>query len=363
MKRYFSALFVLVTVVFAFSGCFPTGEKQQTEQAGDKKYKSGEKFEYSKEKLAAEFTIPEKLPQATRIALKPKTFDKDELITLFFGDRAYTQLVEVDGSLPEIYNTDDGVFHLDFLGGGISFYNNKVCNYDYPVNYASLKNFCLPREWDYNPPSDNELEGFPRETALQRAEDLLSKLGIENLGEPEVYPMSVDAIKKVVEENNPPYDVQKLSQEHECYVLRYSQLFDGFELLDLPLRFGEKYYDDTKITIVITREEIVYFKAKNTFENSFEVLSQEPVKYDFDYALDEFKSFHEAAFFDEETIIYAFNPIYYPVSVNESGVTEFVPMWNFEGRSVRQEDGFIMRKRYVAAIGSDKGILRTYKGD
>lgn len=361
MKRYLTAILILITVAFSFPGCFPTGEKSQTESDAEE-YKIGEKFEYSGEKLTAEFTIPEKLPQVTRIGIKPKTIDKEAVIKLFFGDRVYTQLVEVDGSLLDIYNTDDEVFHLSLLDGGISFYDERVCTYEYPVHYGSLVNYCVPREWDYNAPSDDELEDFPRETALKRAEELLTKLGIGNLGEPETYPMSVDAIKKIAEEHNTPYDIQKLSREHECYVLRYPQVFDGIEVSDLPATIGSTRYNDSKITLVITREEIVLFTAEILFENDFEILSREPMKYDFNYALSEFKRFHDAAYLDSETIIYDFKPVYYPERFNESGALEFIPMWQFEGRSVQQEEGDINRRRYVAAIGSDNGILRTYKG-
>lgn len=359
IRKIAAELFVLIAGVFVLSGCFPTGEKQQTESSAGL-YKSGEKFEYSKDKLTAEFTIPEKLPQATRIGIKTKTVDREEVIKLFFGDRAYTQGPEDQGML-DIYNTDDGAFHLNFLGGGIRFYDETVCTFEYPVHYGSLVNYCVPREWDYNAPSDDKLEDFPRETALNRAEELFKKLGIGNLGEPDIYPMSVDAIKRVVEEEDTYYDIQKLSQEHECYVLRYPQFFDGIEVSDLPAAIGSTWYNDSKITLVLTREEIVFFTAEILLESDFEVLSREPVKYDLVYALDEFQRFHNAAYLDGETLIYDFKPVYYPDRFNESGALEFIPMWEFDGRSRRQEDGYINRKRYVAAVTSDSGILKTYK--
>ena len=361
MKRYLSAMLVLITIVVTFSGCFPTGEKQQTETDLEE-YKVGEKFEYSKDNLTAEFTIPEKLPQATRIGIKPKAFDREEVIKLFFGDKAYTEGLESEGMLGT-YETDDGSFFISFYGGGLSFYDNRVCNYEYPVNYGSLVNYCVPRVWDYNPPSDNELKDFPRETALNSAEELLKKLGIVNFGEPEVYPMSVEAIKRVVEEQSlSRYDIQKLSQEHECYVLRYSQLFDGTGMAPLPVSIGRTGYNDPTITLVLTREGVVYFKAELPLENDFEVLSREPVKYGLNYALSEFKRFHDAAYLDNGTIIYDFKPAYYPELIDESGTFEFILMWTFEGRIVHREEDYTNRSRYVAAIRSDDGIVKTYKG-
>ena len=262
------------------------------------------------------------------------------------------------------YETDDGVFFLSFYGGGLSFYDNRVCNVGYPVPYGSLVNYCTPRVWDYNPPSDNELKDFPREAALNSAEELLTKLKIGNLGKPEIYPMSVETIKRVAEEQNLSYyDIQKLSQEHECYVLRYSQFFDGTEMASLPVKIGKTVYNDAIITLVLTREGIVYFKAEILFENDFEVLSNEPVKYDFDYALSEFKRFHEASYSAGETMIYDFKPVYYPVLIDESGTFEFILMWTFEGRiNYQEEEGYINRRRYIVSIGSDNGIVRTYEG-
>lgn len=359
MKRYFTAALVLITVVFALSGCFPTGEKEQPEQT-ERGYKSGEKFEYAKENLTAEFTIPDNLPEATRIRITPKAINKEEVIKLFFGDRVYTQGSEDQGML-DIFNTNDGVFHLNFYNGGIRFYDNRVCGvnsprseYKYPVDYGSLKNYCVPREWDYNSPSNIEIPDFPRESALNSAKELMAKLGIENIGEPEVYPLTVEKITQIFEEHNAGIDIEDVSSEHECYVLRYSQVYDGFELSDL---YAEK------ITIVVTRERIVLFEADKPFERDFEVLSREPVKYDLNYALSEFKRFHDAAYCGEEMVIDGCKPVYYPESTDESGVVEFIPVWDFEGRNRKPEEGFISRDRCVDMIGSDNGILKQYKGN
>ncbi len=355
MKRYFTATLVLITVVFALSGCFPTGEKKPAET--DVGYKSGEKFECSWENLTAEFTIPDDLPQATRIRITPKAINKEEVIKLFFGDRAYTEAPAP--YLPGIYGTNDGVFYLSLRDGEIGFHDNRVCGSsffknDYPVDYMSLVLYCVPREWEYNAPSDIEIQDFPRETALNSAEELLTKLGIENIGEPEVYPLTVEKITKIYEEHNAGIDIENVSSEHECYVLCYSQVYDGFEISDL---FAEK------ITIVVTRDGIVKFNAEKPFESDFEVLSREPVKYDLNYALNEFKRFHDSAYCSEETVIDGCKPVYYPVNPKGSGALEFIPMWTFEGRSRDPVEGYISRDRCVDTIGSDNGLMKQYKGN
>ncbi len=355
MKRYFASMLVLIAVVFALSGCFPTGEKKPAET--DVGYKSGDKFECSWENLTAEFIIPDKLPEATRIRITPKAINKEEVIKLFFGDRAYTEAPA--HYLPGIYGTNDGVFYLNLRDGKIGFSDNRVCGSsffenDYPVDYSSLVLYCVPREWEYNAPSDIEIPDFPRETALNSAEELMAKLGIENIGEPEVYPLTVEKIIQILEETHNGIGIENVSTEHECYVLRYSQVYDGFELSDL---FAEK------ITIVVTRDGIVYFNAEKPFEGDFEVLSREPVKYDLNYALSEFKRFHDSAYCSEETVIDGCKAVYYPESTDESGVVEFIPMWAFEGRSRKPEEGFISRDRCVDMISSGNGLMKQYKGN
>ncbi len=355
MKRYFAAALVLITVVFALSGCFPTGEKKPAETDGG--YKSGEKFMYSKDKLTAEFTIPDNLPEATRIKIKPKAIDREEVIKIFFGDRAYTQGLESEGML-DFYNTNDGIYSLNFYNGGIRFSDNRVCGIrkdnEYPVDYARIVLYCKPSEWDYNAPSNIGIADFPLKTALNRTEELLAKLGIENVGEPEIYPMSVGTIKTIAKEVNARINVQKLSEENECYVLRFSQIYDGLELSDLYAG---------KITLAVTQEEIVYFEADKPFECEFEVLSREPVKYNLNYALSEFKRFHDAAYCDRETVIDGCKPVYYPVNPEGSGALEFIPVWTFEGRSRKPEEGFIFRDRCVDMIYSDNGLMKQYKGN
>lgn len=364
MKRFLTAILVIFIIAFTFSGCFPTGEKTLVEK-GFKEYKPGEKFEYSRENLTAEFIIPEKLPTATRIKLKLKTFDREKVLKFFFGDRTYTQGPEEEG-MQDIYDTDDGAFHISFSGGGLRFNDERVCSFEYPVNYASLVNYCVPREWYHNPPSDKDLEDFPRETALKQTAELLTELGFENLGEPETYTMTVDAIKAV----GKMVDQEKLSKEHECYVFRYPFVFDGIEICDLPVSFGEWFSNDSHINIVLTRENFVFLSTYMALEYDFEVLSEEPVKYGIEYAVNEFKKYHESAYLDFDTIIYGLKPVYYPVLFNEAdgeNFLEFIPLWYFEGRCSRlEEDGegemYENVLRYVALVGSDNGIVKKYQG-
>lgn len=370
MKRYLTAALFLITVALTFSGCFPTGEKPLTKYDSSE-YKSGDKFEYSKENLTAEFTIPEKLPQATRIGVKLKDFDREKVIKLFFGDRAYTRGLDGDirGSGADIYNTDDGALHLDFFVKRFIFYDKRVCDFrnDYPVDYAAIASDCKPGEWYHNPPSDKDLEDFPRETALKQAGELLAEIGFENLGEPETYTMSVDAIKNIQGMNEEDQKkLSRISKEHECYVFRYPIVFDGIEISDVPTRLGNIPFNSSKIEIVLTRESIVYFNANMPLDNSVEILSEEPVKYDFEYAINEFKRIHDAVYSDFNTTVYNFMPAYYPVSITEAGTLEFIPIWTFEGYGSRlevfDEGSYINSKRYVVLVGSDDGILKTYEG-
>lgn len=360
MFKKIIATLSLIAATITLSGCFPTGEKPLVEGAsGD--VGVGEKFEYSRENLTAEFTIPEQIPQATRISVKEKELDRDAAVKLFFGDRPYWQEFEppVNG---DIYYTNDGNYSLNLSAGLLGFSDETVCSFNFTVNYAGLINFCKPRSWDYNPPSSEELDDFPREAVINQARELFDFFDIHNLGEPEVYPMTVDAIKRVKEEQNTNYDIENLTKEHECYVLNFPVVFNGFEVANLPAVSGRAGYNTPVITLVYTRNGLVYLYSDVIFENEFEIMSEEPVKYGLEHALSEFKTLHDSAYLDGETLIYDFKAVYYPDKISDDGVYEFIPMWEFDGRTSQQEDGYISRDRYIAAVTSDRGILKTYKG-
>ena len=76
------------------------------------------------------------------------------------------------------------------------------------------------------------------------------------------------------------------------------------------------------------------FKSGAVYEEEYEVLSDEPIKYDLNYALNELESYLSKVYYSSKKSakISTAKLVYVPIEANgEEGTVEFVLMWSFEG--------------------------------
>ncbi len=168
-----------------------------------------------------------------RIKLREKPFDTKKMLDLFFGDKTIKKIWE------ENYHADDGSLlcvdsnMLIFDDGETAHY----CNFQVegPVNYQAA---VVVREEYYRDTFGvgKELEDFPSQNAEERASELISKLEIANLGDPDIYAFSLDTYEKLNETDKLGFALNKkyqLTKDNEVYVLRYPQVFFGIELAEI----------------------------------------------------------------------------------------------------------------------------------
>ncbi|MCH5204469.1 MAG: hypothetical protein J1F03_06955 [Oscillospiraceae bacterium] len=369
MKKRLAAAAVLISVIFTLSGCFPTGEKETT-PTNSVDFTEIETYEYSKDYLEVSFKLPE-IPKDVpiRIKIKEKNFDADEIIELFFGGKTILEDQTWNGN----YTADDKSYlFADPNRNIVRFADGKTSptpvnnSIDFPVNYQMpiyhLEDYFREK---YFPGGDGELEAFPRSDATGRALGLTSILGITNLGEPDIFAVTLDSYEKFREYYDGDgffNDSLTMTKENEIYYLVFPKVYAGIELADVSLSVQNHTNGRSsqiflpKLTVGVSKDDIFFLDSGAVYEEEYEVLSNEPIKYDFNYALNELESYLSNVYFSSKKTakINTAKLVYYPIEVNEEGTIECVLTWSFEGYVGKMDDDFYWED-YKIIIRTDNG--------
>lgn len=378
-KTPFAVTLSLITAL-ALSGCYPTGKKVNQDissTASESTHFDGSHFEYSKDNLTVSFDIteiPSELP--SRIKLKEKIFDRQKLIELVFDGEAPVSehLYGVNEEYGR-YTARDGS-ELIIEGNRISYYNAKISHEDdpnFPGSYSSVINVCKKHMRDMYSITENELEEFPLQTALKTANDLISELGITGFGEPEIYAVSLTSYEKIYSDDarivNKNYP---LTKDNEIYVFRFPQTIDEVKLSDINVDIKDHTREwatlatPSSFVVGISKEGIFEFYIDAAYETDVEILSSEPIKYDFNHAIIELEKYFDKVNFTRSKTVTINNAgvIYYPVERNEVDTMEFVPAWSFGGYSrdlvFEEKIGYAAIWDFRFIVNTDVGVVREY---
>lgn len=371
-KKYISLIALLLSVVLTLSGCFPTGENDP-DVSDD--FSGMDTFEYSAENLSVNFDIPE-MPNnvPTRIKLKEKHFDVNEMIELFLDGKTIDEAQT---------NREDGIAwttdrsNLSVAGGNyISFNEGTVCRdwpsvpRNSPINYQIDLSFSKEHFRDIYGIGE-EIAGFPSQDAIDRALELCSTLGITNLGEPSVYAFDLGVYEKYKGITSPWLNLNiPFTEEHEIYVLRFPQVFGGIELADLydlqindsteNAKYGKSGVSSHDVEVGVSRTGIFHFRVREAYEAEYEIISSEPIKYGLNYALSELSSYFERSYFRNKTAFTSADVVYFPVERKEEGYAEYALAWCFCGFVPKEDSRFTENYNIVFLTGSGARINYSY---
>ncbi len=402
MKKRLAAMVISIISVLALSGCYPTGKKvnenlssvdsenapfdgshseNSSSTASGSTHLDGTHFEYSKDNLDVSFDLPEvpdKLP--SRIKLKEKTFDHQEVIDLFFGGEAPVSeyLYGVNNESGE-YTASDGS-ELIITDNMIDYINGDVLNQESleglksPVSYSRIMRFCREYMRDRYSITEDEIDGFPLQEALDSANELISKLGIAGLGEPKIYAFSLECYEKMKPTETRIFNEEyPLTKDNEIYVFKFPRLFGEVELSDLHVVEINDSTSEIPVSVIspslivgVSRNGIFKFSIDAVYETDGEVLSEEPVKYDLGHAVSELEKYFDRVYFtaSKKGAINKAKVVYYPVERNEPGTVEFTPAWSFEGCAtdavMAAEIGHVSFWDLSYIVNADVGVVLEY---
>lgn len=372
MKKRLAAAVILVLISLTVSGCYPTGEEEPDNFSVEVFEETH--FEYSKPNLTVSFDLPE-IPEniPSKIKLRKKFYDFWEVSGLFFdGETIGPEQVH---EIPErnfISYTLPNTTSLRTYFNRLKFFDREMQREDEiegAVNYCEVLNRCRDCDREICCITDEELPGFPLQGALDRANELISVLGITDLGEPEIYSISLKTYEKLKQfgwesmfnENYP------LTEDDEVYVFEFPKIFGGIEvgyydMKDPDLDLNTNIIDP-KICVGVAKDRIFSF-TEQAYEPGYEIISGEPIQFGLDYAISKLRDYLDKTPYGVSKIatINKAKLVYFPVGYNEKGTLEFVPVWSFEGFYEDQRGGAYSPDEYPF-YGVYKIVIRTDNGD
>lgn len=363
-----AALILSMTLTLTLSGCFPTGEKDPN--VSDTLSENGS-FEYEKENLKVKFDrpkVPENIP--SRVRVKQKYFDFDAAYKLFLDGKT----LDPSRTGEIFYWTTDGTFmeYSEELNS-LRYYEGSTCYNGLGTPENAPVNFCIYLDKSHEQYRNTygigrELEGFSSQDAIKQALELCSALGVNDLGEPEVFAFDSAVYEKLSEEQRSWINKDvPFTKDYEAYVLRFPQVICGTALADLndvtisapSEKYGEGAVYHTDVTVGVSKNGIFHFKVESAFEAEYEVIGTEPIKYGFDHALNEFQKYLERAYFKDHTDYNTAKIIYFPVTRDEKGYVEFTPAWLFRG-NVKAKNSQFRVDNCDTVFLTDSGTRKDY---
>lgn len=273
MKANKAVMIMVLFILTALTGCYPTGEIQTENNQNESAEMNADDIEN------LTFDIEENsdyLSAYPCIDVSLKKWDEDVLKSLFMtsGEISEQYTYESDispGKEQKVYVLNDKSM-LNYEDGNLSFSlrdENKQKNYGY---FAKESFFEVTDETIKNRYTDEELDFEEKSEAIKNADDIIHKLGIENLGEPLVYAMSADKINEITSEENTlnkdgtPFE--GWSKSDEAYVILYNHSFNGLNVGRYSVPVHETQYNGSYVMLVISSEGLVYMDANMIYEKA-----------------------------------------------------------------------------------------------
>lgn len=355
MNKKVTKVMVISLLLSLLTGCFPSGELEQSSPSSVNNINSNAASEGSDNSAVSEpvaFTVPNDLKnvkfnfepngdypsEVPVIKAKYRIFDIEKIKAMFIDDKTIVdqRIDEYSGyyvtSAGESLSFNKG--KVSYLSGNLSDDAHKKEIWDIQSSAARNLRFFYK---DYQH-LDSELEGFSRAEALERADKLVKELDIKFLGEPSVYAFTAEDVENVFQGANMDKDgndvMVHLSKEDEFYLVRYYGEYNG---ITMPGEIGrvldDQFAENTQVDVVMTKDCLVKLECDNVFD-SIEAIDTTQIKCGIDAAI---SKAHDYYSFKDRTMDYQLEydsiGISYVTYERDTGTSEckFKPLWHLSG--------------------------------
>lgn len=318
------------------------------------------------DKFILDLNMPENIPdEFPTVKLTLKMWDKDEIARLFLSGKEIEIEEEYDekffpGEKFYLWKTKDGI-DLSLCPGGIWYddYSELDGKYKYGSVYGFTMDDCNLIDDCYA--TNGELAAFSSADADKRAREMISKLGITNLGEPRVIAvraefanMALSYVKEEEDKYGNEFEATPWTENEEIYILRYPQVFENTALA----MFGTTYeytggdggfaLRDPGIIAVVTKDKIIALRILTAFSEEHEIVDKITVNCNADMAFDKFKEYLSNLVPTSTTKYYSCKPVYIPYRGTSDNMTvNFKPAWEFAGYSSTEYDDESELEKYL----------------
>lgn len=341
MKPKLKFLTLILTASVLLAGCFPTGEKETPGTSQPVGENNGGGYSAPTvdidvnrkiDDVTFDYVISADLPtQAPKIKLKAKKTDAELLKNVFLSDKTITS-EKVQGN-QTLYNTsDDSV--LAIYPATFTFRNGGIAD--------RLKNFELLGD-HYNSicySGSEELKSFPRQDAVQLANDVLDKAGFENYGEPYIITVTPEMGNAYLEEHGgflkDTDEYYPWTEDEGVYVLKYPLNVNGIDLSAYEIRTlnSGRTIKGPMVTVFVIKEGILCFDVTTTYDVVSENAGAADFKFSAEYASNALIDYYSKRIVDHPTFFTECKLEYIPLDLEGDEVDfeiVFTPAWCFNG--------------------------------
>lgn len=329
-------LVLIIALAGVLSGCYPTTRRASKGGARiDEIMSVAEKID----NFSVSLTLPESYPlELPKIKTTGLRFDKNTIFDTFIsGESVELEEQQSDTYPNEIrywcsFNEEEKSF-LVFEPEEL-FYNSSRSQ---ELHYNNLSSYADQFTENELMTYENELNGFSRESAIQRVREVAERFGITNLGEPRVYGISAEAANKYFRNVDAQDEYFGETPEHmtytkddEAYYIKFPQVYEGIPRETSDVNVPEYYYDTCSyVSAIVTKDKILRLDCNGI--TSPEYKTGENVRINFSAAdiLQKIVSDHSNIVHTEKINYFNCELVYAPEKF-ENGEWTFIPVWKFE---------------------------------
>ena len=344
-------LIIILMLTVMLTGCFPSGELEQSSEAvtdpviditsGNSENSETPQTVLPKlENVKINIPLSDNYPaEAPIIKATQHTFDVEDLKAMFLDGK--TVIKEDPLEWGGNFFTADGArlsarknyftFAIDHM------YDGETEKRDIFQLQSSAANNVRELKKQFHH-IDSELEGFPRSEALERANELVEKLDLKYLGEPEVFALTSEDVNSVQgalfsKEDGGSVELS-LSKEDEFYLVRYLTDYSDIPIPIVNDTIVENEYQVTSmVDIILTKDNLVSVVCRDVFDN-IEVVGSSQIKCGAENVL---SKLHEYYSIKDATMEYQLN--FYDLGLayityesdQASGEFSYKPLWYATG--------------------------------
>lgn len=356
MNKKTATVLILCVLLSLLTGCFPTGEMKISSNGIEASLDSSEAFQTATPTIPNDVTnikfniaMADDYPtEAPVIKAKRMTFDDTKMKEMFIGGKEIIK--ELSGRNVVNYYTADGAW-LCVRNDGITF---KPEDYTYSSEIekgtiSRMQENAATYSLSYNKSFTNiniELENFPRSEAIERANELVEKIGVKYLGEPTIYTFTADDIHNFDEQIT-------LSKQDEFYLVIYQTTYS-----DIPVSLEPNLDNfESRVEIILTKDKLVKLDCHDVFEN-IEVIDTVQVKCDGKNALSRLYDYYSIA--EPTEYLYEYDNLsltYITKERNsEKGEYTYKPLWCASG-NMYDSNGQMMANNISKYIDPATGFV------
>lgn len=264
MLKKTALLSVVFMLAIMLSGCFPDGSSPYLGNSGQ--ISDARQLAESIENFELDLTLPQNSPEELPVLeLSIRQWDTEKVLEMFMGDKEITDRREFDsdyydGEKYSVYWADDVMFVIE--KGRLSYTR---------LSGTRERSLCSFLDIYYeSEPYDVECSFMTREEAVGKVREILDKLGITNLSEPDVRGVDVPLAEKLLKKSSPSGNYEPWGDD-EFYYITFSQVYEDIPINRWNVRGLENKYvsKESYITAIVDKNGIVELSLSGIYSAEY----------------------------------------------------------------------------------------------